>query len=148
MSDAFRQKQADLMATTVAKNDIVICTALVMGRRAPVIVTAAMVASMKSGSVVIDLAAEAGGNCAATVPGESIVTENGVRVLGWANWPARIAVAASNLYARNLLTFLTTFWDKDAKLPKLPDGDEIVKGTRLTHNGAVVHASFAAPHAA
>ena len=148
MSEAFRQKQADLMATTVAKNDIVICTALVMGRRAPVIVTAAMVASMKAGSVVIDLAAEAGGNCAATVPGESIVTANGVKVLGWANWPARIAVAASNLYARNLLTFLTNFWDKDAQTPKFPDADDIVKGTRLTHNGAAVHPSFAAPHAA
>ena len=112
------------------------------------IVTAAMVASMKPGSVVIDLAAEAGGNCAATVPGESIVTENGVKVLGWANWPARIAVAASNLYARNLLTFLTNFWDKDAQAPKFPDADDIVKGTRLTHNGAAVHPSFAAPHAA
>ena len=148
MSDAFRRKQAELMATTVAKNDIVICTALVMGRKAPVIVTEAMVRSMKAGSVVVDLAAEAGGNCALTVPGESIVTEGGVRVLGWANWPARIAVAASNLYARNLLTFLTTFWDKEAKAPKLPDGDDIVKGTRLTHNGAVVHASFVAPNAA
>lgn len=148
MSDAFRQKQADLMATTVAKNDIVICTALVMGRKAPVIVNDAMVRSMKPGSVVVDLAAEAGGNCAATVPGESIVTEGGVRVLGWSNWPARISVAASALYARNLLTFLTTFWDKETQAPKLPDGDDIVKGTRLTHNGTVVHASFAAPHAA
>ncbi len=99
----------------MAKNDIVICTALVMGRKAPVIVTEPMVAAMKAGSVIIDLAADAGGNCAATRPGESILTANGVRVLGCHNWPGRIAVAASNLYARNLLTFLTTFWDKDAK---------------------------------
>src|SRR5208283_492431 len=78
MSDAFRQKQADLMATTVAKNDLVICTALVMGRRAPVIVTQPMVDSMRPGSVIVDIAADAGGNCAATIPGERIVTPNGV----------------------------------------------------------------------
>ena len=83
------------------------------GRKAPVIVTQPMVDSMKAGSVIVDLAAEAGGNCAATVPGEVITTPNGVRVLGYRNWPGRISVAASNLYARNLLTFLTTFWDKE-----------------------------------
>ena len=148
MSDAFRQKQAELMATTVAKNDLVICTALVMGRKAPVIVTEAMVASMKPGSVVVDLAADAGGNCAMTQPGQSIVTANGVRVLGWRNWPGRIAVAASSLYARNLLTFLTTFWDKDAKAPKFPDSDDIVTGTMLTRGGAVVHPQFAPSQAA
>ena len=118
MSDAFRQKQAELMATTVAKNDIIICTALVMGRKAPVIVTQPMVDSMRAGSVIIDLAAEAGGNCAATVPGESIRTPNGVTILGYNNWPGRIPVAASALYARNLLTFLTTFWDKDSGAPE------------------------------
>jgi NAD(P) transhydrogenase subunit alpha len=143
MSDAFRQKQAELMLTTVAKNDLIICTALVMGRRAPVIITQPMVDSMKPGSVIVDIAADAGGNCAATVPGENIVTPNGVRVLGFRNWPGRIAVAASNLYARNLLTFLTTFWDKEAKAPKLPDSDDIVKGVMLTRGGAVVHPSFA-----
>ncbi len=142
MSEEFRRKQAELMATTVAKNDLVICTALVMGRRAPVIVTEAMVAAMKAGSIVVDLAADAGGNCAATKPGESIVTANGVRVLGWRNWPGRIAVAASSLYARNLLPFLTTFWDKDAGAPRLPADDEIVRGTLLTRSGAVVHPQF------
>ncbi len=142
MSDAFRRKQAELMAATVAKNDLVICTALVMGRRAPIIVTAAMVESMKAGSVVVDLAADAGGNCELTQPGNSIVTPNGVRVLGWRNWPGRIAVAASQLYARNLLTFLTNFWDKDAKAPKLPAEDDIVKGVMLTRGGAVVHPQF------
>ena len=100
MSDAFRQKQAELMLTTVAKNDLVICTALVMGRKAPVIVTQPMVDGMRPGSVIVDIAADAGGNCAATRPGENIVTPNGVRVLGFNNWPGRIPVAASNLYAR------------------------------------------------
>ena len=128
MSDAFRAKQAELMTVTVAKNDLVICTALVAGGKAPVIITAEMVAGMKPGSVVVDLAADAGGNCGATVPGELSVTANGVKVLGWRNWPGRIPVAASSLYARNLLTFLTTFWDKEAKAPKLPEDDAIVAG--------------------
>ncbi len=148
MSDAFRRKQAELMATTIAKNDLVICTALVMGRRAPTIVTQAMVDSMRPGSVIVDLASDAGGNCEATKPGDSIVTPNGVRILGWNNWPGRIPVAASALYARNLLTFLTTFWDKDAKAPKLPEGDDIVKGVMLTRGGAVVHPNFLPAQAA
>jgi NAD(P) transhydrogenase subunit alpha len=148
MTDAFRQKQAELMATTVAKNDIVITTALVMGRKAPVIITQPMVDSMKAGSVIVDLAAEAGGNCAATVPGQSIVTPNGVTVLGFNNWPGRIPVASSSLYARNLLTFLTTFWDKETKAPKLPETDDIVKGVTLTRGGAVVHPNFLPSQAA
>jgi NAD(P) transhydrogenase subunit alpha len=142
MSDAFRHKQAELMAATVAKNDIIICTALVQGRKAPTIVTSEMVAAMKPGSIIVDLAADSGGNCAATKPGEDYVTENGVRILGHRNWPSRIAVAASQLYARNLLTFLTTFWDKDAKAPKLTETDDIVKGVTLTRGGAVVHPNF------
>ena len=145
MTDAFRRKQAELMAMTVAKNDIVICTALVMGRAAPVIVTGPMVAGMRAGSVIVDLAADAGGNCAATRPGERVVTDNGVVVLGWRNWPGRIAVASSALYARNLMTFLTTFWDKEAGAPRLPPEDEIVRGVLLTHAGAVVHPQFAQP---
>jgi H+-translocating NAD(P) transhydrogenase subunit alpha len=148
MSEAFRQKQAELMATTVAKNDIIICTALVMGRKAPVIVTQPMVDSMRAGSIVVDLAAEAGGNCAATVPGESATTPNGVTILGFNNWPGRIPVAASSLYARNLLTFLTTFWDKDGKVVRLPETDDIVKGVMLTRGGAVVHPNFLPQQAA
>ncbi len=148
MSEAFRQKQAELMATTVAKNDIIICTALVMGRKAPVIVTQPMVDSMRPGSVIIDLASDAGGNCAATVPGQQIATANGVTVLGWHNWPARIPVAASALYSRNLFTFLSTFWDKEAKAPKLPEADDIVKGVMLTRGGAVVHPNFLPAQAA
>ena len=148
MSDAFRQKQAELMAATVAKNDMVICTALVMGRKAPTIITNAMVESMKAGSVIVDLASDAGGNCEATVPGQSIRTANGVTVLGFNNWPSRIAVAASSLYAKNLLTFLTTFWDKDAKAPKLPETDDIIKGVMLTRGGAIVHPNFLPSQAA
>ncbi|HEX2939896.1 MAG TPA: Re/Si-specific NAD(P)(+) transhydrogenase subunit alpha [Rhodopila sp.] len=148
MSDAFRQKQAELMAATVAKNDIVICTALVMGRKAPTIITQPMVDSMRAGSVIVDLASDAGGNCVATVPGQSIVTPNGVTILGFNNWPGRIPVASSSLYARNLLTFLTTFWDKEQKAPKLPEADDIVKGVMLTRGGAVVHPNFLPSQAA
>jgi NAD(P) transhydrogenase subunit alpha len=148
MSDAFRQKQAELMAVTVAKNDIVVCTALVMGRKAPVIVTQPMVDAMRPGSVIIDLASDAGGNCAATVPGQQITTPNGVTILGWYNWPGRIPVAASALYARNLFTFLSTFWDKETKAPKLPEADDIVRGVMLTRGGAVVHPSFLPARAA
>ncbi len=148
MSEAFRQKQADLMATTVAKNDAeLICTALVMGRKAPTIVTNAMVASMKPGSVIVDLASDAGGNCEATTPGER-TDVNGVTILGYHNWPSRIPVAASALYAKNLLTFLTTFWDKDAGAPKLPETDDIIKGVMLTRGGAIVHPSFLPSQAA
>jgi len=142
MSDEFRRKQAELMAATVAKNDIVICTALVQGRKAPTIVTAEMVAGMKSGSIIVDLAAEAGGNCAATVPGEVITTANGVTILGHRNWPARIAVAASQLYARNLHTFLNTFWDKEAQAPKLNREDDLIKGALVTFGGEIVHPNF------
>ena len=142
MSDEFRKKQAELMTATVAKNDIVICTALVQGRKAPVIVTAEMVAGMKPGSIIVDLAAEAGGNCAGTVPGEVVTTANGVTILGHKNWPARIAVAASQLYARNLLTFLTTFWDKDARAPALKAEDDLIKGALLTKGGEIVHPNF------
>lgn len=148
MSEAFRQKQAALIAETVAKNDIVICTALVMGRKAPTIVTEPMVGGMRRGSVIVDLAADAGGNCALTRPGEMVTTENGVKILGWRNWPGRIPVAASNLYARNLFTFLSAFWDKETKTPKLPETDEIVKGVMLTRAGAVVHPEFLPSRAA
>jgi NAD(P) transhydrogenase subunit alpha len=147
MSEAFRRKQAELMATTVAKNDMIICTALVMGRRAPTIVTNAMVASMKPGSVIVDLASDAGGNCEATTPGERTEV-NGVTILGYHNWPGRIPVAASSLYAKNLLTFLTTFWDKAAGAPVLPETDDIVKGVMLTRGGAIVHPSFLPSQAA
>jgi NAD(P) transhydrogenase subunit alpha len=93
--------------------------------------------------VVVDLAADSGGNCAATVPGEYTVTDNGVQILGYRNWPSRIGVAASQLYARNLLTFLTTFWDKETGAPKLVETDDIIKGVLLTKGGKIVHPSLA-----
>jgi NAD(P) transhydrogenase subunit alpha len=143
MSAEFRQKQAELIAATVAKNDLVICTALVQGGKAPTLVTQAMVDGMRAGSVIVDLASDGGGNCAATRPGEAYTTANGVKILGYRNWPGRIGVAASALYARNLITFLTTFWDKDAKAPKLPADDAIVQGVMVTRGGAVIHPAFA-----
>jgi len=148
LSAEFYAKQAEVIAAHIAKQDIVVTTALVQGRKAPTLVTEAMVRSMKPGSVIVDIASDAGGNVALTRPGEQVVTENGVTILGWHNWPARIPAAASALYARNLLTFLTTFWDKDAKAPKLPADDEIVKGVLLTRGGAVVHPNFAPAKAA
>ncbi len=142
MSEEYRRKQAELMASTVAKTDVIICTALAIGRRAPVIVSSAMVASMRAGSVIVDIASDAGGNCEATRPGELFVSENGVRVLGWRNWPGRIPVAASSLFARNLLTFLTTFWDKESGRMRLDAEDPIVAGVLLTRGGEIVSAQF------
>ena len=103
---------------------------------------------MKPGSVVVDIAADNGGNCAATVPGRQVTVGAGVKVLGWRNWPARIPVAASSLYARNLLPFLSTFWDKAATRPALPDTDEIVRGVLLTRDGRVVHPLYQPAQAA
>ena len=102
---------------------------------------------MRPGSIVVDLAADAGGNCEATTPGERTVVD-GVTILGYRNWPSRICVASSSLYAKNLLTFLTTFWDKDAQAPKLPETDDIVKGVMLTRGGAIVHPNFLPAQAA
>jgi NAD(P) transhydrogenase subunit alpha len=148
MSAEFRQKQAELIAATVAKNDMVICTALVQGGRAPTLVTQAMVDGMKPGSVIVDIATDGGGNCAATHPGEAYITPNGVKILGYKNWPSRISVAASTLYAKNLLTFLTSFWDREAGAPKLPEDDAIVQGVMVTRGGAVIHPTFAGVEAA
>jgi NAD(P) transhydrogenase subunit alpha len=143
LSAEFYAKQAEVVAGHIAKQDIVVTTALVQGRKAPTLVTEAMVKSMKPGSVIVDIASDAGGNVALTKPGEAITTGNGVKILGWSNWPGRIAGASSALYARNLLTFLTTFWDKEGKKPALKEDDEIVKGVALTRAGAVVHPSLA-----
>src|SRR3712207_7025886 len=128
MSAAFLAKQAEVVAEAIKKFDIVVCTALVQGRKAPTLVSAPMLESMKPGSVIVDIAADSGGNCALTKPGEEVRTPNGVRILGFSNWPGRIPAASSALYARNLLTFLTTFWDKEAGAPKLPPEDQIVRG--------------------
>ncbi len=148
LSADFYAKQAEVVAAHIAKQDIVVTTALVQGRKAPILVTQAMVDSMKPGSVIVDIASDAGGNCAATRPGELFTTPNGVKILGYTNWPGRICAAASALYARNLLTFITTFWDKEAQAPKLPEGDDIVQGVTLTRGGAVIHPSLTATKAA
>ena len=141
MSADYRAKQAALIAETVKKQDIVICTALIPGRKAPVLMDEAMVRSMKPGSVIVDLAAERGGNCALTRPGE-VVEDGGVTIVGYRNVPGRIATDASALYARNLVAFLTPLVDKDSKALKVDGGDEIVAATRLTSGGRVVHPSF------
>jgi len=139
MSDDFKRRQAELMASAVAKSDVVITTALVQGRKAPVLVVGAMISAMKPGSVIVDLASDAGGNCELTVPGSRSVTENGVIILGWRNWPGRIAVASTSLYARNLMTFLLQFYDQAKAEIILPEQDEIIRGVLLTRDGAVVH---------
>ena len=141
MSEEFKQKQAALIAETIKKQDIVICTALIPGRPAPQLVSEAMVRSMKPGSVVIDLAVEQGGNCACSQPGE-IVDVAGVKIVGYQNVPSRIAVDASALYARNIYNFIAAYHDKEAAHFKLNPEDEIIKAMLLTHEGAVVHPQF------
>jgi NAD(P) transhydrogenase subunit alpha len=138
MSDAYKAKQAALIAETITKQDIVITTALIPGRPAPELVTEAMVKSMKPGSVIVDLAVEAGGNCKLARPGE-VVAVHGIKIVGHLNVPSRIAVDASALYARNLINFITPLIDKDTKALKLDWDDEIIKGIGLTRDGAVVH---------
>lgn len=138
MSDEYKRKQSALIADHIKKQDIVITTALIPGRAAPVLVTEEMVKSMKPGSVIVDLAVEAGGNCPLSRPGE-VVEAHGVRLVGYTNVPSRVPVDASNLYAKNLLNFLTPQWDKDAKVFAFKWDDETVTGTCLTRDGQVVH---------
>ena len=141
MSAGYRDKQAALVASHIAKQDIVITTALIPGRPAPQLVSAAMVESMRPGSVVMDLAVERGGNCALARPGE-VVEHDGVKIVGYLNVPGRLAATASSLYARNLFAFVETLVDKDRKVLAPNPEDELVKATCLTRDGAVVHPSF------
>ncbi|WP_404402334.1 Re/Si-specific NAD(P)(+) transhydrogenase subunit alpha [Pelagibacterium halotolerans] len=134
--------QAELVASHIAKQDIVITTALIPGRPAPKLVTKAMVESMAPGSVIVDLAAERGGNVELTKPGETIVHKD-VTIIGITNLQGRIPATASQLYAKNLLAFLETMVDKEAKALKVNWDDELVKATLLTRDGAVVHPNFA-----
>ena len=138
MSDEYQKAQAELVSGHIAKQDIVITTALIPGRPAPRLISDAQVASMRPGSVIVDMAADAGGNVEGTVSGESVV-RHGVTIVGAANLARSLAADASALFARNLYNFLSAFWDKDQARPVLPDDDEIVKGIRLTHGGKVVH---------
>ena len=140
MSDAYKKKQAALIAETIKKQDIVITTALIPGRPAPVLVTEEMVRSMKPGSIIVDLAAEQGGNCPLTKAGETVEV-NGVKIIGVVNLAGRLAADASSLYARNLFNFLSPLIDKTTKALKIDWNDEIIKGTCLTRDGEVVHSA-------
>jgi len=137
MSDDYKRQQAELVAGHIAKQDIVITTALIPGRKAPILVTKAMVDSMKPGAVIVDLAVEQGGNVEGVELDKIVTTPNGVQIMGLPNMAGRLAADASALYARNHLNFLSPFI-KDGKLT-IPDDDELVKGIRLTKDGAVVH---------
>jgi NAD(P) transhydrogenase subunit alpha len=138
MSPEYQAKQAELVSGHIAKQDIVITTALIPGRPAPKLVNAAQVASMKPGSVIVDLAIEQGGNVEGAKLGEVAVTKNGVKILGIPNLPGRIAADASNLYSRNLLAFAALLLDKDGKFA--PDyEDEILKAALVTKDGQVSH---------
>ncbi len=141
MSKEYQAKQAALVAEHIQKQDIVITTALIPGRPAPRLVTKEMVASMKPGSVLVDLAVERGGNVEGAKPGE-VASVNGVKIVGFLNVPGRLAASASALYAKNLLTFLETMIDKKEKKLAISWDDEIVKGTALTRDGAVIHPNF------
>jgi len=138
MSEEYRAKQAELVSSHIAKQDIVITTALIPGRPAPRLVSDAQLATMKPGSVIVDLAVEQGGNVEGAIPGE-IAERHGVAIVGYRNVPSRLAADASALFARNLYNFLSAFWDKEAATPVFPDDDEIVKGVRLTRDGKVVN---------
>jgi NAD(P) transhydrogenase subunit alpha len=138
MSEGYRAKQAALIATHIQKQDIVITTALIPGRPAPKLVSAEHVASMKPGSVLVDLAVEQGGNVAGAKLNEVVVTDNDVKIVGIANLPARIAADASNLYARNLVNLAGLLVNKEKTLA--PDwDDEILKGALVAKDGAIVH---------
>lgn len=143
MSDAYKAAQAELVSSHIAKQDIVITTALIPGRPAPRLISDAQIASMKPGSVIFDLAVAQGGNVEGAVA-DQIVERHGVKIMGYTNTPARLAADASALFARNLYNFLAAFWDKEAGRPVLPDDDEITTAIRLTQNGALVHARLTA----
>jgi H+-translocating NAD(P) transhydrogenase subunit alpha len=141
MSKEYQAKQAALVAEHIKKQDIVITTALIPGRPAPRLISAAMVHSMRPGSVIVDLAVERGGNCELAKPGE-VALIDGVKIVGHLNVPGRIAATASSLYAKNLFALLEILVDKTAKVVAVKWDDEIIKATALTRDGAIVHPSF------
>ncbi len=138
MSKEYQAKQTALIAETIKKQDIVITTALIPGRKAPVLVTEEMVKTMKPGSIIVDLAVEQGGNCPLSKPDE-VIEVHGVTLMGYTNLPARLAVDTSSLYARNLFNFVSLIVDKKTGALALNWDDEIVKGAGLTRDGAIVH---------
>ncbi len=138
MSPEYQKLQAELTATHIAKQDIVITTALIPGRAAPILVTKAMLDTMRPGSVLVDLAAERGGNVEGAKAGQIVETKNGVKIVGLLNWPSRMASDASNMFARNLKAFLPLVTAEDGSYA--PDWeDDIIKGCALTRDGAVIH---------
>jgi NAD(P) transhydrogenase subunit alpha len=141
MSAEYRAKQAELVASHIAKQDIVITTALIPGRPAPRLITRAMVESMKPGSVIVDLAVERGGNVELAQAGQ-VVDHNGVKIVGHLNVPGRLAATASSLYAKNLYAFVETLVNKETKELAVKWDDELVKATCLTRDGAIVHTAF------
>jgi NAD(P) transhydrogenase subunit alpha len=141
MSAEYKAKQAALVEDHIAKQDIVITTALIPGRPAPRLITQKMVESMKPGSVIVDMAVDSGGNCDVSKNGE-IIVHHGVSVVGHTNIPSRVAADASALYARNVFNLLQLLIDKDKKELSIPWGDDIVKGVLLTKDGHIVHPNF------
>ncbi|MEO0809925.1 MAG: Re/Si-specific NAD(P)(+) transhydrogenase subunit alpha [Pseudomonadota bacterium] len=141
MSEDYQRQQAELVANHIKGQDIVITTALIPGRPAPRLISKDMVESMKRGAVIVDLAAERGGNCALTKAGET-VDHNGVRIVGPLNLPGALAVNASSLYARNLFTFLQMMIDSENQVLKIDWDDEIIKGTLIARHGKLVHPSL------
>ena len=144
MGEEYQRRQRERITEALRRTDIVICTALIPGRTAPVLLTNAMVAELASGSVIVDLAIEAGGNVEGSRAEEIVTTPNGVKIVAPANMPSRIATDASQLYARNLSSFLALLVDNDKRL-KIDPSDEIIKATLLTENGAVVNPLFTPP---
>jgi H+-translocating NAD(P) transhydrogenase subunit alpha len=138
MSDEYKAAQAELVSAHIAKQDIVITTALIPGRAAPRLVSDAQIKTMKPGSVLFDLAVAQGGNVEGSVP-DQIVEKHGVKIMGYSNTPAHLAADTSALFSRNLFNFLSAFWDKEAGRPVLPDDDEITAAIRLTKDGKVVN---------
>ncbi len=138
MSEEYKAAQAALVSAHIAKQDIVITTALIPGRPAPRLISDDQLATMKPGSVIVDLAVEQGGNVEGAVAGE-VVERHGVRIVGHRNVPSRLAADASALFARNLYNFLSAYWDKDAGRPVLPEDDEVTQAIRLTQGGKVVN---------
>ena len=144
MGEDYQRRQRETITAALKRTDVVICTALIPGRKAPILLTEAMVGELAPGSVAVDLAVESGGNVEGSRLGEIVTTSNGVKIIGYANMASRIPVDASQLYARNLLSFLTLLVDKDGKL-KIDTNDEIIKATLLTADGAVVNPAVMPP---
>jgi H+-translocating NAD(P) transhydrogenase subunit alpha len=144
MSTGYKAKQAALIAEHISSQDIVITTALIPGRPAPVLITAAMVEAMRPGSVIVDLAVERGGNCELAKAGETVVSKNGAKIIGRLNVAGQVPATASALYAKNLLAFVETMIEPKTKSLAIKWDDELIKATLLTKDGALVHPSFKA----